>query len=101
MDIFLGMGFAWFVIFLGVGLAVFGIRAFLRRRGAWRWTVVPPLLLVAGVVLKVAVDVRIDPTSHNLWPFEVLAAVIAAIGMLGILELLRLGVTWRSRGGNA
>jgi hypothetical protein len=33
--------------------------------------------------------VRADPTSHNLWPFEVLAVVIAASVLLSGLELIR------------
>jgi hypothetical protein len=101
MGLFLGMVFTWLVILLGIGLAVVGIRALLRRQGPWRWTAVPSLLLVIGVVLNIVLDVRADPTSHNLWPFEVLAAIIVGIGILGILELLRMGLTWGSRGGNA
>ena len=96
----MGMVFTWIVLILGAILAVFGARALVVRRGPWRWMALVLLLLVLGVVLRIVVDVRADPTSHNLWPLEVLAAVIAASALLGILEIIRMGAVWLGRGGH-
>ena len=95
----LGITFTWFVLLLGVGLVLLGARALLRWRGVWRWAALVPLVLVFGVVLKIVMEVRADPTSHNLWPFEVLFAVIAAGALLGVLELIRIGAARFGFGG--
>ena len=92
MSLFSGVVFTWFVILVGVALAIVGVRALIQRRTAWRWMISLPLLLVLGVVLRIVRDVRADPTSHNLWPFEVLVTLCAAAGLLGLLELIRLGI---------
>jgi hypothetical protein len=40
---------------------------------------VSPAGLVGAVIVRVAVDVWADPTSHNLWPLEiVIAGVVGA-----------------------
>ena len=87
-----------FVLLLIIGLSAGGVRALLRWRGPWRWAALLPLLLVGGVGLRIVGDVRADPTAHNLWPFEMLAAVIAAGALLGVLALVRAGISWRGNG---
>jgi hypothetical protein len=67
-----------------------GARALVRWRGGWRWVALLPLLLVVGVVLRILLEVSADPTAHNLWPFEVLAVVVAAGALLGVLEVIRI-----------
>jgi hypothetical protein len=79
-----------FVSILGIGLTVVGVRALVRWRGGWRWVALAPLLLVPGVVLNIVLKVRADPTSHNLWPFEVLGAIVLAGAVLGLIELCRI-----------
>jgi hypothetical protein len=94
----MGMLVTWFVLLLGIGLTVFGVWALLRWHGVWGWAALVPLLLVLGVVLRIVIDVRANPTSHNLWPFEVLAGVMAAGVLLGVIALIRLGLSWHGRG---
>ena len=96
----MGYLFTLCVLLLGIGVAALGVRALLQRRGRWGWAALAPLLLILGVVLKIVMDVRADPTSHNLWPFEVLAVVVAAAVLLGVLELIRIGIS-RLGGGPA
>jgi hypothetical protein len=60
-----------------------------RWQGGWRWAALAPLLLVLGVVLNIVQGVRADPTSHNLWPFEMQSAVVLASAVLGLIELCR------------
>jgi hypothetical protein len=41
-----------------------------RWRGGWRVAAMVPLAVMVFVVLRLVTGVAIDPTSHNLWPFE-------------------------------
>jgi hypothetical protein len=41
------------------------------------------------VVVRIAVDTARDPTSHNLWPFEILQSGVAALATIGVLKLAR------------
>ena len=43
-----------------------------------------PAGLVLAVVVRIAVDVMGDPSSHNLWPFEVVIAAVVG-GFWGLL----------------
>ena len=97
----MAMLFTLFVLILSIGLAVFGARALVRWRGGWRWAALIPLLLVLGVALRIVVETRADPTSHNLWPFEVLGVVVISSAVLGLLELCRIAgarLSYRGRG---
>lgn len=87
----------WLVLGLAIGLVVLGIRGLLRWDGVWRWLalVVPLPLLVTGV--RIIVDTRADPTSHNLWPFEVLASAVISLILLVVLEIGRAVFARRSR----
>jgi hypothetical protein len=81
-----------FLLLVGVlvlGFVVASGAALWSWRGGWRWLAGLPLLYVIGVASKIAVDINADPTAHNLWPFEVLGAVIIAFAALGALHLLR------------
>jgi hypothetical protein len=71
--------------------------ALVRWSGWWRWLASVPLLLVSVVVLRIIVDTNTDPTSHNLWPFEVLAVIVVAGVVLGGLQLVRVFVNRSAR----
>ena len=64
--------------------------ALVRWQGIWRWLAALPLLLVGIVVLRIIVDTSADPTSHNLWPFELLGTMVLAFIALGGLQLGRI-----------
>jgi hypothetical protein len=65
---------------LGAGLVVVGIAAFaLRAWGAapfWRATMIAAASVPAVVLARVIVDAARDPTSHNLWPLELVIAML-------------------------
>lgn len=42
-----------------------------RWRGGWRIGAAIPAAVMAFVVLRIFIDTARDPTSHNLWPFEI------------------------------
>ena len=71
------------VVFLLAALPVIALRAmgvapFLLSAA------VSPAALAAAVMVRVAVDVARDPTSHNLWPIEIVIAVVVG-GFWGIV----------------
>jgi hypothetical protein len=63
---------------LMAALGLFGLLApawgLWRWRGGWRIAAAAPATLMGFVVLRLIVDTARDPTSHNLWPFEILMA---------------------------
>lgn len=68
--------------------------AVLRRwRGAWRLAGALPLAPAAVWLVLFLRDVTADPTSHNLFPFEIGIGAVASIAYLGVLTLLRRLVT--------
>lgn len=68
---------------LAVGGIVAPVRALRRWRGGWRIAAAVPLALMGFVVVRIIAGTSLDPTSHNLWPFEIL--------MWGTISLLILG----------
>src|SRR6185503_9896052 len=63
---------------MGVGILAAGLRVFGKAR-------FPTVLMVLGatvpaaVMARVVVDAAKDPTSHNLWPLELIIAALAGI----------------------
>jgi hypothetical protein len=77
------------VLALGVGGLVLPVRALVRWRGGWRLAAVVPTALMGFVVVRLIVGVSIDPTSHNLWPFEILIVGLLSVVVMAVLMLLR------------
>ncbi|KAF1720227.1 hypothetical protein [Pseudoxanthomonas wuyuanensis] len=79
---------------VAVAVVALMLRAFGTAR-FWKVWLIIAAAVPAAVAVRVAMDVTGDPTSHNLWPFELLIA--AALGLaaslagtlLGSLFLLR------------
>jgi hypothetical protein len=84
-----GVGFMLVVLVLGIGGIVLPVLAVRRWQGGWRVAACLPLAVIGFVVLRFAIDVAIDPTSHNLWPFEILQAGFVSLVLLGVLALAR------------
>lgn len=81
--------FSGFVLLVfTVGIVGFGapVRAMRRWQGGWRVAAAVPLVMLAFVVLRIVFGVARDPTSHNLWPFEILQ--VAALSVVIMLALL-------------
>lgn len=88
-DWWLSTGFM--VLMLAVGVAGFLAPAWglWRWRGGWRIAAAVPAALMAFVVLRIIIDGAIDPTSHNLWPFEILMFGTASVAISTLLWLVR------------
>jgi hypothetical protein len=79
------------LLMLGVlisGLAVPGW-ALWKWRGGWRVAAAVPVALMAFVVLRIMFGVSRDPTSHNLWPFEILIYGVVSLVIMGGLVIAR------------
>ncbi|KFN50122.1 hypothetical protein [Arenimonas composti] len=63
----------------GAAWPLYGV---LRWRGIWRIAAALPLAALAFVVLRLVVDTFRDPTSHNLWPFELVFFDLLAVGFM-------------------
>jgi hypothetical protein len=79
----------WGMLALGVCGFVLPLRALWRWRGAWRVAAMVPTVLMSLVVLRLIIGTTMDPTSHNLWPFEILPAGGLSVLFMGALTLLR------------
>jgi len=82
MDLLLLLG-------LIVGAIWLQARAIARWQGIWRWLAAAPLLLVAGDALLIVADTSADPTSHNLWPLELVMFGACGAGFVVVLWLVR------------
>lgn len=75
----------------GIGLIVVGGAAGLTRvfsdNSFWRTVLVIGAAVPGAVFARVVFDGLRDPTSHNLWPFEILIALVVglAVTLLGTL----------------
>ena len=74
------------LLIAGIGVPLWSVW---RWRGGWRIAAAVPACVMLFVVLRIIVDTARDPTSHNLWPFEVLQFGIAALLIIGVLKLVR------------
>ncbi|HET8649157.1 MAG TPA: hypothetical protein VFL95_03890 [Gemmatimonadales bacterium] len=74
------------LVLAGLGTPIWAAR---RWSGGWRVAAMIPLGAVAFVVLRIIVGVTIDPTSHNLWPFEIVLVSLAALAAMVLLVVAR------------
>jgi hypothetical protein len=79
------------LLMLGLGLAgiVWPLVGWWKWRGGWRVAAAVPAAVMALVVLRLLIDTARDPTSHNLWPFEILAFSGLSLAVMGLLKLAR------------
>ena len=89
MDTVLGLLGLPLLLAAPVVYALVQIRALRRWAGAWRIAAGLPLLGWGIWGGNFARDVTRDPTSHNLFPFEVLIGAGMALLYLGGLAVLR------------
>lgn len=79
----------WGMLALGVCGVILPLRALRRWRGGWRVAAMVPTALMVFVVLRLIIGTTIDPTSHNLWPFEILIVGGLSVLIMVALTLLR------------
>jgi hypothetical protein len=88
-------GFMLAMLALLVGSLAWPAWGLWRWRGGWRAASVVPIAVMVFVVLRLVVDTARDPTSHNLWPFEILmwggAGVACMVALKFARRVLRVG----------
>ena len=89
---------------LGPGLVVVLAAAALARgysgKSFLRSVAVMGSAVPAAVLARVIVDVVRDPTSHNLWPFEIVIAMLVGAAAAVAGALLGSLLLWADRRGN-
>lgn len=88
-DLALFNGFMLAMLALGVGGFAAPAWGLWRWRGGWRLAAAVPAALMGFVVLRILAGTARDPTSHNLWPFEILYAGALSAGAMLVLALVR------------
>jgi hypothetical protein len=82
-------GFMLAVAALGFGGVAAPLWAIRRWRGGWRVAAAVPAVMTGFVVLRIIFDTAGDPTSHNLWPFEILQVGVLSLVVIGVLLAVR------------
>jgi hypothetical protein len=82
-------GFMLLMFALGLAGITVPLWCVWKWRGGWRLAAAVPAGVVLFVVLRIVIDTARDPTSHNLWPFELLIAGTGALVAIGVLKLVR------------
>jgi len=79
------------LVMLALGLVGLGGPAWAlwRWRGGWRIAAAVPAAALLFVVLRIMVDGARDPTSHNLWPFEILQVAALSVVVMVVLLVAR------------
>ena len=88
-DALLAGGFMLAVLAIGLGGIAAPVWALRRWQGLWRAAAAVPALIIGYVVLRIVLDTARDPTSHNLWPFELLQAGALSLVLIGLLLAAR------------
>jgi len=83
--------FVFALAVLGLGLAGFILPIWAMRRwqGLWRMAAALPLAALVLTILNIAIGVMLDPTSHNLFPFEILFVSALGTGALFVMFVVR------------
>jgi hypothetical protein len=88
-DVAFMSGFMLVMLALGVGGIVVPLWSAWRWQGGWRIAALVPVAVLGFVALRIVVDTARDPTSHNLWPFEIITFGGGALLAVGVLWLAR------------
>ncbi|HVS77488.1 MAG TPA: hypothetical protein VHE11_11175 [Steroidobacteraceae bacterium] len=74
------------LVLAGVGVPLWSVW---KWRGGWKVAAAVPAAVVVFVVLRIILDTARDPTSHNLWPFEIVMFSAGALACIGVLRAVR------------
>ncbi|HEX5475150.1 MAG TPA: hypothetical protein VFX12_10850, partial [Vicinamibacterales bacterium] len=83
------VGFMAAVAFLLVGGLGWPAWGLWKWRGGWRGAAAIPAVIEGFTLVRIMAGVAIDPTSHNLWPFELAIAGVASVAIMAGLAVAR------------
>jgi hypothetical protein len=87
-ELFFG-GFMLAMFSLGIAGLTWPAWGLWRWRGGWRLAAAVPAAIMAFVVLRLLIGTAFDPTSHNLWPFEIIMAGGLSFIIMLVLAIVR------------
>jgi hypothetical protein len=82
-------GFMLIILALALAGIVVPLWSVWKWSGGWRIGAALPAAAVGFVILRIIVDTARDPTSHNLWPFEIVTFGAAALVWIAVLKAVR------------
>lgn len=82
-------GFMLTMLLVGVAGIAVPLWSWWKWRGIWRIAAAIPAAVVLFVVLRIVFDTARDPTSHNLWPFEVVMFSGIALVAVWLMKMVR------------
>jgi hypothetical protein len=88
-DVVLFNGFMLTMLAIGLAGIAVPLWSWWKWRGGWRVAAALPAAVVLFVILRIVFDTSRDPTSHNLWPFEVLMFSAGALVAIAALKMVR------------
>jgi hypothetical protein len=88
-DVGLFSGFMLFVAALFIAGIAVPLWSVWKWRGGWKIAAAVPAAIILFVVARIVIDTARDPTSHNLWPFEILEFGLLGLAIIGALKLAR------------
>ncbi len=82
------------ILALGLGtvtIAAVGLplRAKRQWEGHWKRAANLPLILLALGTLNIIIGLLVDPSSHNLFPLEILLWSLGSLGFIGLCTIIR------------
>jgi hypothetical protein len=83
--------FAGSLLFVALVIAAYWlpIRWMRRWRGGWRIAAGACLVPITLAIVNIALGLMSDPTSHNLFPFEIAIAGTIALGLMIVVRIAR------------
>ena len=88
-EITLFNGFMLLMLALAIAGVLVPLWSVWRWQGGWRIAAAVPAVVMAFVVLRIIVDTARDPTSHNLWPFEIVMFGGVSLAIIAVLKMAR------------
>lgn len=83
----------WVVMLVLGTLPILAIMLLLRAKrqweGRWKQVAILPFIVLALVSFNIIIGITLDPSSHNLFPFEILLWSLGSLGFMGLCSILR------------
>ena len=89
LDLIVGPLLGTIMFGLPAAAVILPILAVCRWHGWWRVFAAIPLILIGIDGTRIILDTASDPTSHNLWPLELLLWTLPGLAVIALLWLLR------------
>lgn len=78
------------VFVLTIAGIVLPIVAFRKWQGGWKVAAAVPMCLMGFAILQIVFGLMLDPTSHNLWPFELIFIGAICLAMIVVLKIAQM-----------